>query len=165
MTGDHTRYARAPMRTSILAAVGCLILSGCASLSHGCRDAVSGQGPRADVHALDRAISSRDRATLEHLVAEDLVWVSGSGETGGKADFINALTDAALRISPFEPDNSLLYASDTLELWTGTNTLRGDANGVPFIDRHHFADLWACRGGRWVLVHVQVTRAPSPASN
>lgn len=140
------------MRLGFLAAACCLLLSGCGFSSSGRSDGLVDQRPRADVDALDRAISSRDRATLEHLLGEDLVWVRGSGKTGGKEDFINALTDSDLRISPFTPANGLLYASDTLELWTGINTLRGEANGVAFVDRHPFADLWAFRDGRWDLV-------------
>ncbi|WP_157123624.1 nuclear transport factor 2 family protein [Allosphingosinicella indica] len=118
------------------------------------------QQPRADVHALDRAISGKDRV-LERIVADDFIWVRGSGETGGKADFIDALTRSDLSILPYQSSDTLLYSSETLELWTDTNVLRGKDAGLEFVDRHHFADLWEKRDGRWVLVYVQVTRVLS----
>lgn len=134
------------------AAVACLAASACAPSTN-----LAGmRRSQANVEGLDRALVSPDRAALHRLVSDDLVWVRGSGKVAGKAEFMQALIRPALT-----PSNTRLYASGVLELWMGTNALRGVDEAEAFVDRHHFADLWELRRGRWVLVYVQVTRAPT----
>lgn len=122
------------------------------------------QRPRADVAALDAAIVNRDQSRLDSLIEDELLWIRGSGAVGGKSDFIRGLTNPDLSIEPFLPSRTRLFADGVLELWTGVNELRGVSGGEPFVDRHHFADLWRLSGGGWRLAFIQVTAFPQPAA-
>lgn len=117
---------------------------------------------RASAAALDRAISGKDRQSLDRLIAEDLLWVRGSGATAGKTEFIATLTSPSLAIEPFSPTDIRWFESADTGSLTGVNVLRGRQNGLDFVDRHRFIDYWALRGGRWVLVYVQVTPLGDP---
>jgi ketosteroid isomerase-like protein len=117
--------------------------------------------PLADVRGLDRAIWEKDGDSLQRLLADDMVWVSGSGLVRGKQAFIENLTGEALVIAPFAPEQTRLYQSPTLEVWTGQNAMVGTSDGESFIDRHRFVDVWEKQGDEWRLVYIQVTRLPA----
>jgi ketosteroid isomerase-like protein len=114
-------------------------------------------GYREAAAALDGAIASKDRASLERLIAPDFLWIRGSGAKGNKAAFVGALTVGTIRIEPFRPSDARWIVAGDTALLTATNTLRGEAEGQPFVDRHRFADHWLYRDGRWQLVYAQVT--------
>lgn len=111
--------------------------------------------------AFDAAIAGKDRAALERLIADDFLWVRGSGVTGDKSAFIGALTAPTLRIDPFHPSEARWIVSGDSALLAATNDLRGTADGVAFVDRHRFADHWLRRDGEWRLVYAQVTPLPA----
>lgn len=117
-------------------------------------------GYREAAAAFDAAIAAKDEAALRRLIADDFLWVRGSGATGDKAAFIAALAAPSIRIEPFEPAEPRWITSSDSALLAATNTLRGVAEGEPFVDRHRFADHWLWRGDKWQLVYAQVTRAP-----
>lgn len=110
--------------------------------------------------ALDQAIAAKDRTTLEALIADDFLWIRGSGAAGTKANFIAALTANSIRIEPFQPEGVRWFISDDSALITATNTLRGTLGAESFVDRHRYADLWLWRDGKWRLVYAQVTSVP-----
>ena len=99
-------------------------------------------------------------AALEKLIADDFLWVRGSGEKGDKAGFIAALTAPAIKIEPFQPSEARWIVTRDSALLTATNTLRGSADGEAFVDRHRFADHWVWRDGGWRLVLAQITPHP-----
>jgi len=120
------------------AAAMLLLTAACAYASDRAEPATTPAGYREAALELDAAIAAKDEAALERLIAEDFLWVRGSGAKGDKADFIGALLAA-------------------------TNELRGTADGEPFVDRHRFADHWLWRDGGWRLVYAQVTPLPETA--
>lgn len=122
--------------------------------------AATPDGYREAAAAFDTAIAAKDKAALERLIAEDFLWVRGSGATGDKAAFIAALAAPSIRIEPFKPTAPRWIISSNSALLAATNTLRGTADGEAFVDRHRFGDHWLWRGGKWQLVYAQVTPAP-----
>src|SRR3546814_1212276 len=92
-----------------LAIPALLLLTGCDSGAG--RDeektaATAPDGYREAAAALDTAIAAKDAAALEKLIADDFLWVRGSGEKGDKAGFIAALTAPAIKIEPFQPSEA-----------------------------------------------------------
>jgi hypothetical protein len=100
---------------------------------------------------------------LEALLAEDFLWVRGSGAVGGRSEFIRALSTGDLDIEPFRPREARWFVSGDQALLTGLNILQGCTNGVRFTDPHRFGDLWQLQGGRWRLLYAQVTRTADEA--
>ena len=110
--------------------------------------------------ALDAAIAAGDGAALDRLLADDMLWVRGSGAIAGKREFLAGLADPALDIEPFAPTDVRWFKTATSGMITGSTVLRGTDSGEAFVDPHRFADYWELRDGRWRLVYVQVTRLP-----
>jgi ketosteroid isomerase-like protein len=111
--------------------------------------------------ALDAAIAGKDRRALESLIADDFLWIRGSGVKGGKTGLIKALTADTIRIEPFRPSEVRWIVTGNAALLAATNELRGVSDGEPFVDRHRFADHWLWRDRRWRLVYAQVTPVAS----
>ncbi len=146
-----------------LAIPALLLLTGCDSGAGRHEEKAAATAPdgyREAAAALDTAIAAKDEAALDKLIADDFLWVRGSGEKGDKARFIAALTAPTIRIEPFQPSEARWIVTRDTALLAATNTLRGTADGEAFVDRHRFADHWVWRDGRWHLVYAQITPHP-----
>jgi ketosteroid isomerase-like protein len=109
----------------------------------------------------DHAQLAKDRAALEQMVAEDLVFLTGTGERQGKQEFIDGwtapgdsfdpitLVDRVIR--PLGPDAGVVSAETTLS---------GTSGGQRFASRFRFSDTFERIDGQWRAVHIQVTRIP-----
>ena len=118
--------------------------------------------PEGASQAMDRAIVARDAATLDTLIAPDLLWVRGAGVRTGKAAFVGGFATPGTVIEPFTPSEGRWLKSGDLAVFSAVNELRGTDNGEPFVDRHSFCDVWRRDREGWRLVYVQITRAPVP---
>lgn len=119
---------------------------------------------REFAHAFDQAQLKRDIKSLQRMVADDLVFVDGSGRLQGKREFIAGYAAPTLRIAPFKivrPTFVQMGADGALA--GGEVVLRGSENGKPFASHFRFADTFAWRDGRWQVVHIQVTSIPAKA--
>lgn len=152
------------MRGWAALALLCLV-SACGAPADRAPGAATPEGYREAAAAFDAAIAAKDKPTLQRLIADDFLWVRGSGATGDKAAFIAALAAPSIRIEPFQPAAPRWITSGDSALLAATNTLRGRADGAPFVDRHRFADHWLWRGGRWQLVYAQVTPVPGASDD
>lgn len=139
-----------------------LLMTGCSDARVPANPAATPTGYREAAAALDTAIAAKDEAALQRLIADDFLWIRGSGAKGDKDAFIGALTAPSIRIEPFQPSEARWIVADRTALLTATNTLRGTAGGEAFVDRHRYADHWLWRGGAWRLVYAQVTPVPEP---
>lgn len=137
-----------------------LLMAGCSDVAPPADPAATPTGYREAAAALDTAIAAKDAAKLQRLIADDFLWVRGSGAKGDKSAFIGALTAPSIRIEPFQPSEARWIVADRTALLTATNTLRGSADGEAFVDRHRYADHWLWRDGAWRLVYAQVTPVP-----
>ncbi len=138
-----------------------LLMTACSDAADPAAPTATPAGYREAAAALDAAIAAKDKAALRRLIADDFLWVRGSGATGDKAAFIAALTAPTIRIEPFRPSEARWIVAGDTALLAATNTLRGTADGEAFVDRHRYADHWVWRGGAWHLVYAQVTPAPA----
>ena len=117
--------------------------------------------PQDAAAAFDRAIVARDRQALDRLLADDFLWVRGSGVRAGRQAFLEGLAAPGIVIEPYRPSEARWFVSGDIAVIVAVNDLRGTDNGAPLVDRHSFCDIWQLRGRAWQLVYAQVTRVPA----
>jgi ketosteroid isomerase-like protein len=116
----------------------------------------------AAAKAFDDAQLHGDRAALEALLANDFLFVRGSGRVGDRRDFIAGFTDPKSKLDPFEiSDRLFVRVSTDVAIVGGEAWVRGSDGGTRFAEHFRYADTFAKRGGRWVVVYTQVTGLPS----
>lgn len=112
--------------------------------------------------AFDRAQLTKDAAALERMVADDLVFIDGSGKRLGKQAFIAGWTAAG---DAFDPvvlvDRRLVPLGPDAFLVSAETTLSGISDGKRFASAFRFTDTFRRIDGRWRAVHIQVTRLPA----
>lgn len=112
--------------------------------------------------AFDRAQLTQDRAAMERMIADDFVFVDGSGKRQGKQEFIQGWMTPGDRydplvlvdrvVVPLGPDGAVVNAE---------TSLTGVSGGKRFASRFRFADSFRRVGGKWQVAHIQVTRIPA----
>ena len=119
--------------------------------------------PAAELQAVadrfDKAQIEQDRAALEEMVTDDLVFVDSDGVRRGRGEFISGWLDPALKFSPVTiTDRYVVPLGPDVGVVGGEAVLRGTASGKPFSSRIRFSDTFRRIGGRWLAVHIQSTR-------
>lgn len=113
---------------------------------------------RAVARAFDRAQLAGDSATLARLLADDLVYVRGSGALAGKREFLATFADPQFRLDPFTVVRPTFVAlGPDAAIVGGETTLTGTTAAGRFAQHLRFADTFLRRRRRWQVVHVQVT--------
>ena len=109
----------------------------------------------------DQAQLQKNGPLLEQMVADELVFITGSGERKGKRDFIAGWTDPADSYSPITlTDRVVRQLGPDVGVVSAETTLSGTSGGKPFSSRIRFTDTFQRVNGRWRAVHIQVTRIP-----
>ncbi|AJA10683.1 Putative secreted protein [Sphingopyxis fribergensis] len=122
---------------------------------------------RAFADAFDAAQIAQDRAALERMVADDLVFIDGSGKRYGKAFFIDGWTGADHDYDPVTlSDRVILPVGPDAGLASAETILSGRSAGKPFRVRIRFTDIFRRHGDSWQATYIHVTRmaldAPAP---
>ena len=113
-------------------------------------------------HDYDVAQVKSDKAALERLLAPDYVLHNSAGAVQDKASFIADQTAKGYRLDPFKIEEPVWRVYDNVALLGGVATLTGTDGGKAYKVRLRFMDVWQKRGGRWMVVFTQATRAPLP---
>jgi ketosteroid isomerase-like protein len=107
----------------------------------------------------DRAQIAQDPATLEAMIADDLVFIDGGGTRQGKRDFIDGWIDPSAHYEPITIlGRYIVPLGPDAGVAGGEVVIRGTASGQPFASHIRFADTFHRVGGKWQAVHIQVTR-------
>lgn len=134
--------------------VALLLISPARALPH---DAPADLAAFAD--AFDAAQIAQDRAALEHMVADDLVFIDGDGARHGKRDFIAGWTGPDDDYDPVTLRDRIVTPLGTdAGLASAEAILSGRSAGKPFRTRIRFTDIFRRSGDTWQAVHIQVTR-------
>lgn len=114
---------------------------------------------RAFADAFDAAQIAQDRAALERMVADDLVFIDGSGKRYGKAFFIDGWTGADDDYDPVTlKDRVILPIGADAGLASAETVVSGRSAGKPFRVRIRFTDIFRRRGDTWQATYIHVTR-------
>ncbi len=106
---------------------------------------------RSAAAAFDQAQLQRDRAALERFLADDMVFVRGSGKVEGKAAFVATFADPDLVLDPFTIRNPVFVRlGDRSGLVGGEAILSGTDSGKRFSEHIHYADVFTWRAVRLV---------------
>jgi len=115
-------------------------------------------GILAFADAFDRAQLTQDAARLNEMVADELVFIDGSGKRQGKKDFIAGWTAQGDRFDPVVLiDRKVIPLGSDAAIVNAETTLAGISGGQRFASRIRFADTFRRVGGKWRAVHIQVT--------
>jgi ketosteroid isomerase-like protein len=116
---------------------------------------------RVEILAIEKqwasAIERQDAAAFERLAAEDFRFIEENGRMLNRAQYIADRSH--------NPDNVESAVQDEIEVRrygdaavaTGRSILHGTRNGVPFVYRFRWTDLYVRRTGRWQAVSAQLT--------
>jgi ketosteroid isomerase-like protein len=123
---------------------------------------------RADASSLvafadsfDRAQLEKDGAALGHMVADDLVFITGEGERQGKEEFIAGWTAPDDNFEPITlVDRVVLPLGADAGVVSAETVLNGRSGGRPFSSKFRFSDTFVREDGEWRAIHIQVSRIP-----
>ena len=121
-------------------------------------------GPRntdllAVADAFDRAQLTQDRAMLERMADDGLVFIQSNGARAGKKAFIDGWTTPGDRYDPVTlVDRVVVRLGPDAFMVSAAATLSGTSGGKRFSSSFRFTDTFRRVGGEWRAVHIQVTR-------
>jgi ketosteroid isomerase-like protein len=106
------------------------------------------------------AMAQKDVATLNTLLADDLVYTHSSARLDTKKSLIGAMESGSTVYTSVEPsDVKAQDLGDTVVL-TGSCRISVTSGGRPNSFGVRFTDVYANKGGRWQMVAWQSTRLP-----
>jgi ketosteroid isomerase-like protein len=106
------------------------------------------------------AMAQKDVATLNTLLADDLVYTHSSARLDTKKSLIGAMESGSTVYTSVEPsDVKAQDLGDTVVL-TGSCRISVTSGGRPNSFGVRFTDVYANKGGRWQMVAWQSTRVP-----
>jgi ketosteroid isomerase-like protein len=108
-----------------------------------------------------QAMAAKDVATLEALIADDLIYCHSSARLDTKRSLIDNMTTGKTVYTACEPsDVKAQDFGDTVVL-TGVAQIKVTVGGTPNAFGVRFTDVYARRNGRWQMVTWQSTRLPT----
>lgn len=106
----------------------------------------------------DQAQLAQDKALLERLTDDGLVFIDGSGQRQGKAEFIAGWVDPDTTFEPIViEDRVVMPLGPDAGVVGGEVVLKGTSGGQAFASHIRFADTFRRVDGEWRAVHIQVT--------
>lgn len=111
---------------------------------------------------LDVATRTKDKAALQRLIADDFVFIRGSGRVGDKADIVSTFTSPTIAVKEVKNDERRLIDLGDTVLVAAKVQLSGVEDGKPFIENFRSLDVWAKRAGAWQVVYTQITILKAP---
>ena len=107
------------------------------------------------------AMAAKDVATLEAVLADDLIYAHSSARLDTKRSLIDAMVKGTTVYTGVEPsDVKAQDLGDTVVL-TGIAQIKVVSNGTPNEFGVRFTDVYTRRNGRWQMVTWQSTRLPA----
>jgi ketosteroid isomerase-like protein len=111
--------------------------------------------------AFDHAQLAKDGKALERMVADDLVFIDGSGKRSGKKEFIAGWTAPGDAFDPIKlVDRTVTPVGAEGGVVSAETVLSGVSGGQRFSSHFRYSDTFRWGDGRWQAVHIQVTRIP-----
>lgn len=144
-----------------------LLLSTCLACSATDRPGVS-QGVAGDSERVVRqleqkrfaAMTARDTATLEGLLADELTYAHSTGVLETKAHFLETIAGGAIEYLSITPRDTTARVYDRMVVMHGLADVSVRIAGAPQAFTLRYTDAWVHRGGRWQMILWQSTRVP-----
>ena len=107
-----------------------------------------------------QAMVSKDVATLEAVLADDLIYTHSSARLDTKQSLIGAMASGATVYTGAEPADVNAQDLGDVVVLTGTAQMKVVSSGTPNAFGIRFVDVYAKRDVRWQMVTWQSTRLP-----
>jgi len=108
-----------------------------------------------------QAMAAKDVATLEAVLADDLVYAHSSARLDTKRSLIDAMMSGATVYTGIEPSDVKAQDLGDAVVLTGIAQIKVVSNGTPNAFGVRFTDVYAKRNGGWQMVTWQSTRLPA----
>jgi ketosteroid isomerase-like protein len=108
-----------------------------------------------------QAMASMDFATLNEVLADDLVYAHSSARLDSKQSLIGNMQSGATVYTSVEPSEVKAQDLGDAVVLTGIAQIKVVSNGTPNAFGVRFTDIYAKRKGRWQMVTWQSTRLPA----
>jgi ketosteroid isomerase-like protein len=108
-----------------------------------------------------QAMAKKDVATLEAVLADDLVYTHSSARLDTKRSLIDAMMSGATVYTGIEPSDVKAQDLGDAVVLTGIAQIKVVSNGTPNAFGVRFTDVYAKRNGSWQMVTWQSTRLPA----
>ena len=107
-----------------------------------------------------QAMAAKDVATLEALIADDLIYTHSSARLDTKRSLIDNMTSGKTVYTGVEPSNVKAQDLGDAVVLTGECQIKVTTGGTPNAFGVRFTDVYARRNGSWQMVTWQSTRLP-----
>ena len=107
------------------------------------------------------AMATKDVATLEALLADDLIYCHSSARLDTRRSLIDAMVSGATVYTGVEPSDVVAQDFGDTVVLTGIARIEVAVNGTPNAFAVRFTDVYAKRNGTWRMVTWQSTRLPA----
>ena len=106
------------------------------------------------------AMAEKDIATLNALLADDLIYTHSSARLDTKQSLIGNMESGATVYNSVEPSDVKAQDLGSAVVLTGVARIRVTSGGKPNAFGVRFTDVYANKGGKWQMVTWQSTRTP-----
>lgn len=106
------------------------------------------------------AMAEKDIATLNALLADDLIYTHSSARLDTKQSLIGNMQSGATVYSSVEPSDVVAQDCGDAVVLTGVARISVTSGGKPMQFGVRFTDVYARRGGQWQMVCWQSTKLP-----
>jgi hypothetical protein len=106
------------------------------------------------------AITRRDLAALDRLIADDFLNTNPRGQVMTKQEAIASLTEADYELESICNEEVRVRVFDEVAVATGVGTAKGRYRGQEAVGRCPYLRVWVRRHGRWQAVAAQATSLP-----
>jgi ketosteroid isomerase-like protein len=108
-----------------------------------------------------QAMVAKDTATLQSLIAEDLIYTHSSARLDTRQSLIDGMVKGTTVYTACEPSEVKAQDLGDTVVLTGIAQIKVVVNGTPNAFGVRFTDVYARRGGNWQMVTWQSTRLPA----
>jgi hypothetical protein len=107
-----------------------------------------------------QAMAVKDIATLNRLLADELIYCHSSARLDTKQSLIGAMQSGATVYTGVEPSEVKAQDCGDAVVLTGIARINVMSGGKPNAFSVRFTDVYAKRGGEWQMITWQSTRLP-----
>ena len=108
-----------------------------------------------------QAMAKKDIATLDELIAEDLIYAHSTTRLDTKTSLIDNMLSGKTVYSSVEPSKVVAQDLGDTVVLTGECQIKVSVDGKPNAFGVRFTDVYAMRYGKWQMVTWQSTKLPA----
>lgn len=107
-----------------------------------------------------QAMAAKDIATLNEVLADDLIYTHSSARLDTKQSLIGNMQSGSTVYQSVEPSDVKAQDLGDAVVLTGVAHIKVNTGGKPMAFGVRFTDVYAKRAGKWQMVSWQSTKLP-----